>query len=270
MTPTLVLQCSDDVIAPRAVGEYVHRQIRGSDARPDGGDRALPEPERARGDHRRDQRRSSSRRRCRRMADGRRRPRLRRSRRCSRRAPRSSTRTRPRVPLDAPRTGLIVKVNETLPGLDRLPPRGPRRPETAPRPARAGRADLLRDSLRPAAADAGPASGRSRSSSSAPTARRLPALLNSTLVRDEAGDAAGHPHDRLRRLGPAPVRAGAAARARRKPSRAPAPRSRSRTSTMASCSSTLEGEVERRERRRRARSSTSRRRGRSGRSPSPT
>jgi len=29
-TPTLVLQCSDDVIAPQAVGEYVHRRIRGS------------------------------------------------------------------------------------------------------------------------------------------------------------------------------------------------------------------------------------------------
>ncbi|MBE2317692.1 alpha/beta hydrolase [Solirubrobacter sp. CPCC 204708] len=28
--PTLVLQCSDDVIAPAAVGEYVHRQIPGS------------------------------------------------------------------------------------------------------------------------------------------------------------------------------------------------------------------------------------------------
>jgi sigma-B regulation protein RsbQ len=28
--PTLVLQCSDDVIAPQAVGEYVHRQIPGS------------------------------------------------------------------------------------------------------------------------------------------------------------------------------------------------------------------------------------------------
>jgi sigma-B regulation protein RsbQ len=28
--PTLVLQCSDDAIAPRAVGEYVHRKIRGS------------------------------------------------------------------------------------------------------------------------------------------------------------------------------------------------------------------------------------------------
>ena len=31
MTPALVLQCSDDVIAPRSVGEYVHRQIRGSE-----------------------------------------------------------------------------------------------------------------------------------------------------------------------------------------------------------------------------------------------
>jgi sigma-B regulation protein RsbQ len=29
-TPTLILQCSDDVIAPNAVGEYVHRQIPGS------------------------------------------------------------------------------------------------------------------------------------------------------------------------------------------------------------------------------------------------
>jgi sigma-B regulation protein RsbQ len=29
-TRTLVLQCADDVIAPRAVGEYVHRQIPGS------------------------------------------------------------------------------------------------------------------------------------------------------------------------------------------------------------------------------------------------
>jgi len=28
--PTLVLQCSDDVIAPTAVGEYVHREISGS------------------------------------------------------------------------------------------------------------------------------------------------------------------------------------------------------------------------------------------------
>ncbi|HEY0414904.1 MAG TPA: alpha/beta hydrolase [Gaiellaceae bacterium] len=29
-TPALVLQCSDDVIAPAAVGEYVHRRLRGS------------------------------------------------------------------------------------------------------------------------------------------------------------------------------------------------------------------------------------------------
>ncbi|HWL33766.1 MAG TPA: alpha/beta hydrolase, partial [Gaiellaceae bacterium] len=29
-TPTLILQCSDDVIAPQPVGDYVHRQIRGS------------------------------------------------------------------------------------------------------------------------------------------------------------------------------------------------------------------------------------------------
>jgi sigma-B regulation protein RsbQ len=29
-TPTLILQCSEDVIAPEAVGEYVHREIRSS------------------------------------------------------------------------------------------------------------------------------------------------------------------------------------------------------------------------------------------------
>ncbi|MCB8878221.1 alpha/beta hydrolase [Acidisoma silvae] len=29
-TPTLILQCSDDIIAPAAVGEYVHSQIEGS------------------------------------------------------------------------------------------------------------------------------------------------------------------------------------------------------------------------------------------------
>jgi sigma-B regulation protein RsbQ len=30
-TPTLVLQCAEDVIAPQTVGEYVHRQISGSE-----------------------------------------------------------------------------------------------------------------------------------------------------------------------------------------------------------------------------------------------
>lgn len=30
-TPTLILQCSDDVIAPQSVGDYVHRQISGSE-----------------------------------------------------------------------------------------------------------------------------------------------------------------------------------------------------------------------------------------------
>jgi sigma-B regulation protein RsbQ len=29
-TPSLIVQCSDDLIAPQAVGEYVHRQIAGS------------------------------------------------------------------------------------------------------------------------------------------------------------------------------------------------------------------------------------------------
>jgi len=29
-TPTLILQCSDDIIAPVAVGDYVHQHIKGS------------------------------------------------------------------------------------------------------------------------------------------------------------------------------------------------------------------------------------------------
>jgi sigma-B regulation protein RsbQ len=29
-TPALILQCSEDVIAPRSVGEYVHREMRNS------------------------------------------------------------------------------------------------------------------------------------------------------------------------------------------------------------------------------------------------
>jgi sigma-B regulation protein RsbQ len=31
--PSLILQCSDDIIAPREVGEYVHRELRGSTLR---------------------------------------------------------------------------------------------------------------------------------------------------------------------------------------------------------------------------------------------
>jgi sigma-B regulation protein RsbQ len=30
-TPSLVLQCADDVIAPQAVGQFVHEQISGSE-----------------------------------------------------------------------------------------------------------------------------------------------------------------------------------------------------------------------------------------------
>jgi len=32
-TPTLILQCSDDIIAPLEVGHYVHSRIAGSDLR---------------------------------------------------------------------------------------------------------------------------------------------------------------------------------------------------------------------------------------------
>jgi sigma-B regulation protein RsbQ len=30
-TPALILQCAEDVIAPQAVGEYVHRRLRNSE-----------------------------------------------------------------------------------------------------------------------------------------------------------------------------------------------------------------------------------------------
>ena len=51
--PTLVLQCSDDVIAPDAVGRVRARADRRLGARADGGDGPLPEPERPAGDDRR-------------------------------------------------------------------------------------------------------------------------------------------------------------------------------------------------------------------------
>ena len=52
--PTLVLQCSDDVIAPDGGRRVRARADSRLGARADGGHRPLPEPQRARGDHRRD------------------------------------------------------------------------------------------------------------------------------------------------------------------------------------------------------------------------
>ena len=49
--PTLVLQCSDDVIAPDVVGEYVHARIPGLRVRQARSHRPLPEPERPARDH---------------------------------------------------------------------------------------------------------------------------------------------------------------------------------------------------------------------------
>ena len=50
--PTLVLQCSEDVIAPDVVGRYVHAAVPGSTLHPARGRRARPAPERAQGDDR--------------------------------------------------------------------------------------------------------------------------------------------------------------------------------------------------------------------------
>ena len=48
--PTLILQCREDAIAPPSVGAYVHARDPGEHAGGAGRHRALPEPERARGD----------------------------------------------------------------------------------------------------------------------------------------------------------------------------------------------------------------------------
>ena len=53
--PCLVLQCSDDPIAPEAVGRYVAASLPREQLRAARGDRPLPEPQRAAGDDRRDQ-----------------------------------------------------------------------------------------------------------------------------------------------------------------------------------------------------------------------
>ena len=50
--PTLVLQCSEDIIASQEVGEFVHRRSRQRDDHLEG-DRALPQSQRTRRSHRR-------------------------------------------------------------------------------------------------------------------------------------------------------------------------------------------------------------------------
>ena len=51
-TKALILQCSQDAIAPEEVGRYMHQNLQGSRVRSTPGHRALPEPECARGDDR--------------------------------------------------------------------------------------------------------------------------------------------------------------------------------------------------------------------------
>ena len=211
VTPTLVLQCSDDVIAPQAVGEYVHDQVPGSDARADACHGALSEPERPRGNDRRDQRLPLAAR-WRHTADPDETAALddatlleEDAAELYEHAPAGYLSTLP--------GGLLVKLNETL-----LAWTGYRRDELigrkrSPRPARAGRADLLRDALRPAPADAGRGEGDRRR---APTRRRHAAAGTAQLEAGARRFGCG-PHranDDLQRLGTAPVRAGTAARSR--------------------------------------------------------
>ena len=53
-TPTLILQCDDDIIAPISVGEVRARRDAQQHPRPAEGHRSLPAPERTRPDDRRD------------------------------------------------------------------------------------------------------------------------------------------------------------------------------------------------------------------------
>ena len=180
--PTLVLQCREDAIAPPAVGEYVHRAIPGSTLVVLDADRPLPQPQRARGDHRRDPRvpvtgvpRGERARALRARA-------LRLPLHGSRRA------DRPRQP-DVPR-------------LDGLRGRRARRRAALPGPADGGRPDLPRDALRAAAADAGLGARDRRSTSGARTGAGCRCSSTRCYVRDEAGDAAARPHHDLRRHRP--------------------------------------------------------------------
>ncbi len=172
-TPTLVLQCArgrDRAAVRRRVRAPRGRRQPARDPRRDG---PLPEPERARGDDRRDrgvplavavvaERRDAE--------------------DLYENAPCGYLSTRP--------DGTIVKVNQTLPDLDRVPPRGPGRRAPLPRPADAPAggsttrrtiAPLLQmqGAVREIALDIVCADGR-----------RLPVLVNAVLKRDADGRAA--------------------------------------------------------------------------------
>ena len=131
--PTLVLQCSDDVIAPDAVGALRARADPGLGLRAAGGDRPLPEPERA----------------ARRPIDAIRALRL------SEQSAEDLYENAPCGYLSATPGGQHRARQRHLPALDGLRARGPRRRPALPGPADRRRPDLPRDALRAAAADAG-------------------------------------------------------------------------------------------------------------------
>ena len=196
-TPSLVLQCADDVIAPEAVGEYVHAHLPGSrlvQLEATGHCPNLSAPEETVAAiqaflHRRSGRRRDA---------------------------TTSSRTRPAATSSRDLDGTIRRVNRDVRGADRA-----RRETTCvgrqalPRPAPAGRAiyhethfaPLLRmqGAVREIAVDVVRADGT-----------RLPALVNSVVRARRRRRAAVRPHDDLRRDRPSPLRARAARRARRK------------------------------------------------------
>ncbi len=196
-TPSLVLQCAQDVIAPDAVGEYVDRQLPDSRLVRLDGDGPLPEPQRSRGDGRGD-----------RGVPGR----VTSADELPEDTAEDLFENAPCGYLSTLPDGTIVRVNRTFEawtGLRREELVGARRFQDLLSPG--GRiyhethyAPLLRmqGSVREIAVEIVRADGT-----------RLPALINSVLHSDERGPPAARPDDGVRRDGPAPLRGRAAARA---------------------------------------------------------
>ena len=202
-TPALVLQCSQDAIAPVAVGQYVHDVPAAQHLRAARRRRALPQPQRARANGRRDRR-------------------IRLAGRT--RSGRSMSGAQPRAPLDdadyehapcghlstAP-DGLILRVNETLLSLTghaREELEGQRRFSDL---LTAGGRIYHETHLAPMLQMQG-AAGEIALELVRADGTRIPVLVNLALERDARRRARADPHRRLRRHRPAALRAGAAAR----------------------------------------------------------
>ena len=219
--PTLVLQCSDDVIAPPAVGDYVHRQIAGStlvllDATGHCPNLSAPEETvaaitaflapRERGGVGRHRARAVD---------------AATPRRCSRTAPRTSTSTRRAATCPPTRTARIARVNQTFLTWTGYAARRARRRAPVRRPAqpRAAGSTTRRTTRRCCGCRA--RSGRSRSTWCAADGEP-DAGAGQLRPADRCGrPAARRAHHRLRRHRPQGVRDASCSRRGAGPSRPP-------------------------------------------------